>query len=165
MLDVLRRRPAHQRHGRRRRAGVLLVSGRPDSCPREVSRGPLDLIVKAWTTPGPFLWNSKHYFFRYVNPWPRPLQQPHPAIWIPGVGSQETIRVRRAAALRLYGSAVLPYRRLPPDVAQFREACEKAGYTAKPEQMGWACRSTSLRPIARLARSSSRTFGTSSATS
>src|SRR5439155_24887586 len=58
---------------------------------REKFREALDLIVKAWTTPGPFLWNSKHYFFRYVNPWPRPLQQPHPPIWIPGAGSLETI--------------------------------------------------------------------------
>src|SRR5487761_313175 len=41
---------------------------------RERFREALDLIVKAWTTPGPFLWNSKHYFFRYVNPWPRPIQ-------------------------------------------------------------------------------------------
>jgi alkanesulfonate monooxygenase SsuD/methylene tetrahydromethanopterin reductase-like flavin-dependent oxidoreductase (luciferase family) len=27
---------------------------------------------------------------RYVNIWPRPLQQPHPPIWIPGGGSIET---------------------------------------------------------------------------
>ena len=50
-----------------------------------------DLIVKAWTTPGPFEWVSKHYRIRYVNPWPRPLQQPHPEIWIPGAGSIETM--------------------------------------------------------------------------
>ena len=39
---------------------------------RERFREALDLILKAWTTPGPFMWNSKHYHFRYVNPWPRP---------------------------------------------------------------------------------------------
>jgi alkanesulfonate monooxygenase SsuD/methylene tetrahydromethanopterin reductase-like flavin-dependent oxidoreductase (luciferase family) len=27
---------------------------------------------------------------RYLNPWPRPLQAPHPPIWIPGAGSVET---------------------------------------------------------------------------
>ena len=41
---------------------------------REKFREALDLIVKAWTTPGPFLWNSKHYYFPYVNPWPPPIQ-------------------------------------------------------------------------------------------
>jgi alkanesulfonate monooxygenase SsuD/methylene tetrahydromethanopterin reductase-like flavin-dependent oxidoreductase (luciferase family) len=57
---------------------------------RERFREALDLIVKAWTEPGPFMWDSKHYHFRYVNPWPRPLQQPHPPIWIPGSGISST---------------------------------------------------------------------------
>jgi alkanesulfonate monooxygenase SsuD/methylene tetrahydromethanopterin reductase-like flavin-dependent oxidoreductase (luciferase family) len=104
---------------------------------RERYREALDLIVKAWTTPGPFLWNSKHYFIRYVNPWPRPLQQPHPPIWIPGVGSYETIEF---VAQRRYCYMGVPYFHI--DVfrrmfAQFREACDKAGYTADPDQMGW----------------------------
>src|SRR5436189_572491 len=42
---------------------------------RERYREALDLIVQAWTRPGPFAWHSKHYFFQHVNPWPRPLQQ------------------------------------------------------------------------------------------
>jgi alkanesulfonate monooxygenase SsuD/methylene tetrahydromethanopterin reductase-like flavin-dependent oxidoreductase (luciferase family) len=104
---------------------------------RERFREALDLIVKAWTTPGPFLWNSKHYFFRYVNPWPRPLQQPHPPIWIPGTGSLETIEF---IAQRRYAFMGIPYFHI--DVfrrmfGMFREACDKAGYTAAPEQMGW----------------------------
>ena len=46
-----------------------------------------DLIIQAWTKPGPFAFNGKHYQFRYVNPWPRPYQTPHPPIWIPSQGS------------------------------------------------------------------------------
>ena len=46
---------------------------------RERFREALDLIVKAWTTPGPFEWNSKHYYFQYVNPWPTPMQRVHRA--------------------------------------------------------------------------------------
>jgi alkanesulfonate monooxygenase SsuD/methylene tetrahydromethanopterin reductase-like flavin-dependent oxidoreductase (luciferase family) len=104
---------------------------------RERFREALDLIVKAWTTPGPFLWNSRHYFFRYVNPWPRPIQQPHPPIWIPGTGSLETIEF---IAQRRYAFMGIPYFHI--DVfrrifSMFREACEKAGYTSQPEQMGW----------------------------
>jgi alkanesulfonate monooxygenase SsuD/methylene tetrahydromethanopterin reductase-like flavin-dependent oxidoreductase (luciferase family) len=104
---------------------------------REKYREALDLIVKAWTEPGPFAWDSKHYFFRYVNPWPRPVQQPHPPIWIPGVGSKETIDY---VAQRRYCYMGVPYFHI--DVfrrvfSQFREACERAGYTAHPEQMGW----------------------------
>jgi alkanesulfonate monooxygenase SsuD/methylene tetrahydromethanopterin reductase-like flavin-dependent oxidoreductase (luciferase family) len=104
---------------------------------REKFREALDLILKAWTTPGPFLWDSKHYHFRYVNPWPRPYQQPHPPIWIPGVGSLETIEY---VAQRRFSYMGVPYFHI--DVfrsvfARFREACQKAGYTAHPEQMGW----------------------------
>jgi alkanesulfonate monooxygenase SsuD/methylene tetrahydromethanopterin reductase-like flavin-dependent oxidoreductase (luciferase family) len=50
-----------------------------------------DFIVKAWTTPGPFRWEGEHYQYRYVNPWARPYQQPHPQIWIPGIMSKNTV--------------------------------------------------------------------------
>ena len=104
---------------------------------REKYREALDLIVKAWTTPGPFAWNSKHYHYRYVNPWPLPVQKPHPPIWIPGVGSKETIDF---VAERRYSYMGVPYFHI--DVfrrvfAQFREACGRAGYEPHPEQMGW----------------------------
>lgn len=50
-----------------------------------------DLIVKAWTTPEPFSWEGRHYQFRYVNVWPQPYQQPHPPIWVSGVGTLDTV--------------------------------------------------------------------------
>ena len=58
-----------------------------------------DLILKAWTEDGPFSWEGEHYNVNYVNPWPKPLQQPHPPIWLPGTGSTETIE---EAAKRRY---------------------------------------------------------------
>jgi alkanesulfonate monooxygenase SsuD/methylene tetrahydromethanopterin reductase-like flavin-dependent oxidoreductase (luciferase family) len=48
------------------------------------------LIIQAWTRPEPFSFNGKYTQLRYVNIWPRPLQKPHPPIWIPGGGSIET---------------------------------------------------------------------------
>jgi alkanesulfonate monooxygenase SsuD/methylene tetrahydromethanopterin reductase-like flavin-dependent oxidoreductase (luciferase family) len=104
---------------------------------RERFNEALDLIIKAWTHPGPFIWNSKHYFFRYVNTWPRPLQQPHPPIWIPGIGSMETIEFvarRRYAYMGIPFFHINVFKRV---FSQFREACAKAGYEAKPDQMGW----------------------------
>ena len=50
-----------------------------------------DFIVKTWSTPGPFRWEGEHYQYRYVNPWARPYQEPHPQIWIPGVMSRNTV--------------------------------------------------------------------------
>jgi len=51
-----------------------------------------DLVIKAWTTPDPFAFNGRFNQQRYVNVWPRPVQQPHPPVWIPGGGSVETWR-------------------------------------------------------------------------
>ncbi|MDZ7727850.1 MAG: LLM class flavin-dependent oxidoreductase [Dehalococcoidia bacterium] len=49
-----------------------------------------ELIMQAWKDKGVSSFNGKYNQIRYMNPWPRPLQQPHPPIWIPGGGSIET---------------------------------------------------------------------------
>ena len=48
------------------------------------------LILEAWTNPDVFAFDGKYTQLRYVNIWPRPIQSPHPPIWIPGGGSIET---------------------------------------------------------------------------
>lgn len=105
---------------------------------REMFREAHDLIIRAWTEPGPFRFFSKHYKLNYVNPWPRPLQQPHPPVWVPGVGSIETMEF---VAKRRYAYMGIPYFHI--DVFKrtfdmFRDACAREGYTPVPEQMGWA---------------------------
>ncbi len=49
-----------------------------------------ELIIRAWTEPEPFAFNGRYTQMRYVNIWPRPLQKPHPPIWVPGSSSVET---------------------------------------------------------------------------
>jgi alkanesulfonate monooxygenase SsuD/methylene tetrahydromethanopterin reductase-like flavin-dependent oxidoreductase (luciferase family) len=49
-----------------------------------------ELIVKAWTEPDVFAFDGKYTQLRYVNIWPRPVQKPHPPVWVPGGGSIET---------------------------------------------------------------------------
>jgi alkanesulfonate monooxygenase SsuD/methylene tetrahydromethanopterin reductase-like flavin-dependent oxidoreductase (luciferase family) len=49
-----------------------------------------DLVMKAWQEKDTFAFNGRFNQQRYVNIWPRPVQQPHPPIWIPGGGSVET---------------------------------------------------------------------------
>jgi alkanesulfonate monooxygenase SsuD/methylene tetrahydromethanopterin reductase-like flavin-dependent oxidoreductase (luciferase family) len=57
---------------------------------REKYREAHDLIVQAWTRPDAFAFNGKYTQLRYVNIWPRPVQKPHPPVWVPGGGSIET---------------------------------------------------------------------------
>ena len=49
-----------------------------------------DLIMKSWTQKEMFAWNGKYNQLPMVNIWPRPIQQPHPPVWIPGSGSRST---------------------------------------------------------------------------
>ncbi len=49
-----------------------------------------DLVMKAWQEKDTFAFNGRFNQQRYVNIWPRPVQRPHPPVWIPGGGSIET---------------------------------------------------------------------------
>lgn len=96
-----------------------------------------DLIVRAWTEPGPFDFYGKHYKLRYVNSWPKPVQKPHPEIWIPGAGSVETVEF---VARQRYAYMGIPYFHIDVFERMFRmlrEACDREGYEADPLQMGW----------------------------
>jgi alkanesulfonate monooxygenase SsuD/methylene tetrahydromethanopterin reductase-like flavin-dependent oxidoreductase (luciferase family) len=98
-----------------------------------------DLILKAWTTPGPFRWEGKHYHYRIVNPWVRPLQQPHPPIWIPGVASPES--VRWAAEHRYPYVALAPALDLLEEIhGLYDEVAAAAGFTPTAEHRGYAIR-------------------------
>jgi alkanesulfonate monooxygenase SsuD/methylene tetrahydromethanopterin reductase-like flavin-dependent oxidoreductase (luciferase family) len=98
-----------------------------------------DLIVSAWTRPGPFEFEGEHYNFRYVNLWPRPYQTPHPPIWIPSQGSSETIRWashpdRKYPFLVTFSASELVSRYLN----LYRDAAKAYGYEASGDQLGWA---------------------------
>jgi alkanesulfonate monooxygenase SsuD/methylene tetrahydromethanopterin reductase-like flavin-dependent oxidoreductase (luciferase family) len=98
-----------------------------------------DLIVSAWTKPGPFEFEGQHYNYRYVNLWPRPYQQPHPPIWVPSQGSSETIRWaaapdRKYPFLVTFAAQDLVIRYLQ----MYRDQAKQAGYEASGDQLGWA---------------------------
>jgi alkanesulfonate monooxygenase SsuD/methylene tetrahydromethanopterin reductase-like flavin-dependent oxidoreductase (luciferase family) len=64
----------------------------------------VDLILKAWTThDGPFSWEGEFFHQREVNIWPRPLQQPHPPVWVP----TQTVATARETAERGYTVATI----------------------------------------------------------
>ncbi len=98
-----------------------------------------DLIVQAWTRPGPFSFEGEHFNNRYVNIWPRPYQTPHPPIWIPSMGSSETVKwaaapERKYPFLVTFSSRELVARYLNI----YRDQAKQYGYEASPDQVGWA---------------------------
>ena len=95
-----------------------------------------DFVIKAWTTPGPFRYEGKHYHYRFVNPWVLPLQKPHPPIWIPGLVSPETVvwcakHRYPYIALSTFLEPTLEILNLYADVAA------QEGYQAGPENFGY----------------------------
>ncbi len=97
----------------------------PDETRAQYEEG-IELILKALTEPQPFGWQGRHYQYRTISIWPRPLQQPRPPVFVSGI-SQESGRI--AARLRLnMGIAFAPV----PLAAQFttfyREQAAKAGW-------------------------------------
>ena len=61
---------------------------------RERHRESIDIILQAWTQDGPTTYYGDFYTYRYLNPWPRPYQKPHPPCYIVGTGSPETSNSR-----------------------------------------------------------------------
>jgi len=57
---------------------------------RERWREGIELMIKAWTAKEFFAWNGKYNQLPKVNLWPRPVQQPHPPLLIPGAASSST---------------------------------------------------------------------------
>src|SRR4029453_14353974 len=64
--------------------------------PAETPEGPnggMELILRAWKEPQPFAWQGRHFHYRTVSVWPKPLQQPLPPMFALGTS-------REASALR-----------------------------------------------------------------
>ena len=96
-----------------------------------------DLIVRAWTEAGPFAWQGDHFHLPFVNPWPRPLQQPHPPVWLPGTGAVEMIE--RAAERRYTFMMVLAaHWFVQAAFDTYRAAAERCGYEAPRSQLACA---------------------------
>ncbi|MQG83373.1 MAG: LLM class flavin-dependent oxidoreductase [SAR202 cluster bacterium] len=95
-----------------------------------------EFIVKAWTEPGPFRWEGKHYNYRYVNPWVKPYQKPHPQIWLPGVVSEDSLKW--AARQRI--PYIMLATKLEPTKQAFQiyhDTAKEEGYKSGPQNLGY----------------------------
>jgi alkanesulfonate monooxygenase SsuD/methylene tetrahydromethanopterin reductase-like flavin-dependent oxidoreductase (luciferase family) len=124
-----------------------LISGFARGIPREyqVHNVPLaesrarfeeayDIITRAWTEEV-FSYEGKFWSYRDVALWPRPVQEPHPPIWVPIVGSQESIEFAGRHNLPItpgLGRA----RGLRDDIIRFYAKClGRAGHRITPDHL------------------------------
>lgn len=96
-----------------------------------------DLIIKAWTSDEMFQWISPNYEYRYVNVWPRPVQDPHPPIYIPGAGSTETMKFV-AQHRHTYMSVYAPTPVVRRWFDGYRQAADELGYVPDPEKIAFS---------------------------
>jgi alkanesulfonate monooxygenase SsuD/methylene tetrahydromethanopterin reductase-like flavin-dependent oxidoreductase (luciferase family) len=95
-----------------------------------------DLIKLAWTShDGPVNWQGRFFEHRQVNIWPRPLQQPHPPIWI------ATLSPSTAAKVGGYGYVA----------ATFITGVEHTRNIFKGYREGWKSTHDDPMPLDRLA--------------
>ena len=98
----------------------------------------LALARRAWSEPGPFRWDGKYYQLDCVNPWPRPMQQPHPPIWVCGVGSPTTLEMCAREDLGYMGVNVnTGHADFMGQCEFFRKSAERYGREYDPGKVGW----------------------------
>ena len=95
-----------------------------------------DLILKALSThDGPFSWEGEYFHYRNVNIWPRPIQFPHPPIWMTGM-SAATGRV--AAERGHVVGTLLSGGIAKPMFDAYRARARELGWEAGPDRMAYA---------------------------
>jgi len=55
---------------------------------RERTDEGMELILRAWKEPEPFGWQGRHFHYRTVSVWPKPLQQPLPPMYALGTSRE-----------------------------------------------------------------------------
>ena len=100
---------------------------------RERTDEGMELILRAWTEPQPFGWQGRHFQYRTISIWPRPLQQPHPPTFALGT-SRESLEF---AARHHLGCGVSygPFEVMGRATQHYREACARHGWRPSPEQI------------------------------
>lgn len=96
----------------------------------------IDLVVQSWTEDGPFEHEGPCYPLRYVNVWPRPMQTPHPPVWVPGSRSIESMEEVAKRGYCFFLSSRSHGGGTYMAAQEFAKIIERHGQTYHPFRMG-----------------------------
>ena len=156
------RRPADRGPRRRRRAGVLQLHDQPDATPASMFREAMDLVLRAWTEPGPF----EHYGEALEAQVRQPLAAADPTAASADLDSrrrqQGDDRVRRRSA----ASATWAFRISTSTSSSATSTCsasgrKRAATKPAPSSSAGSAPSTSPKPTSRPGPSTKSTSSTS----
>jgi len=115
-----------------------LNNGIPTVETRERYEEAVTLLMRSWTAEEPFAWNGRFSQYSLVNSWPRPLQKPHPPVWVPGSGSpgtiQRTIDADYAFVYLGWFGPTLTARRI---FDRYWDAADRSGVQRNPYRLGF----------------------------
>jgi len=100
---------------------------------RERTDEGMELILKAWTEPQPFGWQGRHFRYRTISIWPRPLQQPYPTTYALGTSREagEFAARHHLGCGVSYGS----FESVGKATRYYREQCTQYGWEPSPDQI------------------------------
>ena len=91
------------------------------------------IIKMDWTQKQPFGWQGRYYEYRSICVWPRPVQQPHPPVYM-SVASPEAGEI--AAKNHLNAGFAFTTLQIASKAADFyRQKCNEYGWQPEPEQI------------------------------
>jgi len=92
-----------------------------------------EIVRRAWTDEV-FSFQGQFWSYKDVAIWPRPVQRPHPPIWVPVTGSKESIEW--AARNNIPITPGLGQRGLRLDIIRYYAAClQRAGHRMTPDHI------------------------------
>lgn len=93
----------------------------------------LQIIRRAWTEPQPFGWWGRYYEYRSISIWPRPVQQPHPPIYMSG-SSPESAELAARNHIGL-GFAVTSVPLASESAKLYRKVANEVGWTPQADDI------------------------------
>ena len=93
-----------------------------------------EVIRRAWTEEV-FSYEGRFWSYADVAIWPRPVQQPHPPVWVPVTGSKETIEWAGRHDIPIT-PGLLPIRGVREDIIRYYARCLAAhGHRLTPDHL------------------------------
>jgi alkanesulfonate monooxygenase SsuD/methylene tetrahydromethanopterin reductase-like flavin-dependent oxidoreductase (luciferase family) len=91
------------------------------------------LIRRSWTETQPFGWLGRYYQYRTISIWPRPVQKPHPPIYMSGSSPEAGEFAARNHIGLGFAFTTLPLARKA--VQHYRACAAAAGWEPKPDNV------------------------------
>ncbi len=100
---------------------------------RERTDEGMELILRAWKEPQPFAWQGRHFHYRTVSVWPKPLQQPLPPMFALGTSREASdFAARNHIGL---GVSFGPFDAMGRVTGYYKDQCAHWGWQPEPHQI------------------------------